>query len=80
MHNLDNGGRISLDEFHNGLRILLNLDFRDLVQAGVFKPNDDEAWQRFQRDPFRYFLRADEDAADRIWELIRSRQPDRRAA
>jgi len=78
--NSDSGGRISLDEFHNGLRILLNLDFRDLVQARVFLPDDNEAWQRFQRDPFRFFIRADEEVVDRIWDLIQSRQPERRAA
>ena len=69
--------RLTHLEFHNALRILLNLDFRDLVQAGVFAAHDDAGWEPFQRDPFRYFIRTDDATAARIWDLIQTRQPRR---
>lgn len=75
-----NGGRMSLEEFHNGLRILLNLDFDDLVRAGVFDEHRVDEWEKFRLDPFRTFIRADEETAERIWELIQARQQHRRAA
>ena len=70
--------RLGLAEFHNALRILLNLDFRDLVEAGILQPHDDANWERFQRDPFRYFIRAGDVTAERLWGLIESGQPCRR--
>lgn len=70
--------RLGLAEFHNALRILLNLDFRDLVQAGILQPHDDARWEQFQHDPFRYFIRAGDATAERLWGLIASRQPCKR--
>ena len=43
---------MTLEEFHNGLRILMNLDFDDLVKAGAFHEWQADAWQNFRRDPF----------------------------
>ena len=62
--------RMTLEEFHNGLRILMNLDFDDLVKAGAFHEWQADAWQNFRRDPFRSFIRADEETVDIIWDLI----------
>lgn len=55
-------------EFHNALRILLNLDRDDLPFL------DGRAWQRFRTDPFRFFIRADDPTADRLWAAIEARQ------
>ena len=68
-------GRQALPEFHNALRILLNIDFCDLVQAGIVQAHDNAHWEQFQRDPFRYFIRADDTTAERLWDCIESRQP-----
>jgi hypothetical protein len=76
----DNGGRMSMDEFHNGLRILLSLDFSDLVKAGVFYDWQTDEWDKFQRDPFRFFIRTDEETADALWAAIQARQSKRKAA
>lgn len=76
----DNGGRMSMDEFHNGLRILLSLDFSELVKAGVFHRGQTDKWEQFQRDPFRFFIRADEETTDILWSLIQARQSSRKAA
>lgn len=75
-----NGGRMSMDEFHNGLRTLLSLDFSDLVRAGVFHDWQTDKWEQFQRDPFRFFIRTDEVTADAIWAIIQARQSKRKAA
>lgn len=68
-------GRQGLPEFHNALRILLNIDFRDLVQAGILQSHDQAHWEQFHRDPFRYFIRADDTTVERLWDCIESRQP-----
>jgi len=76
----DYGGRMSVDEFHNGLRTLLSLDFSDLVKAGVFHDWQTDKWDQFQRDPFRFFIRTDEETADALWAIIQARQSKRKAA
>jgi hypothetical protein len=80
MHHGDNGGRMSMDEFHNGLRTLLSLDFADLVKAGVFHGWQTDKWDQFQCDPFRFFIRTDEKTADALWAIIQARQSKRKAA
>ena len=50
--------------FHNALRILLNLDRSDLEAAGVIAAADHNAWGTFHRDPFRFFIWADDATAD----------------
>jgi hypothetical protein len=54
--------------FHNALRIMLNLE-REELGLDVF------AWETFQRDPYRWFIRASDADAERIWVLIEARQP-----
>lgn len=63
-------------EFHNGLRILTSID---QYEVEAFMPGDD-AWRSFCRDPFRYFIRADDETADAIWRIIEARQSKRTAA
>ena len=64
---------MTLREFHNGLRILLNLDRDVLEAAGVLKHADHNAWGTFKRDPFRWFIRASDTQADRLWALMQTR-------
>lgn len=64
---------MTLAEFHNGLRILLNLDRHVLVQAGVLPHGDHNAWGTFTRDPYRFFIRADDATAEKLWTLMQTR-------
>lgn len=61
-------------QFHNGLRILLNIDRHDLVERGIIKANDNNAWGEFRRDPFRWFVKAPDAKAKAIWALVEARQ------
>lgn len=61
-------------DFHNGLRILLSIDRHELEAAGVIKINDHNAWGEFRRDPFRWFIRADDIAAPKLWAIVQRRQ------
>ena len=70
---------MTFDQFHNGLRILRAIDRHELVEAQVIAAGDDEAWMNFQLDPYRFFIRADDTTAWRLWTLIESRQPTRKA-
>ena len=74
------GGRMNLEDFRQGLRALMTLDFEVLVEAGIFAEWQADDWQTFRRDPFRSFFYADEETTDKIWNLIQSRQPQRKAA
>ncbi|KAF0102186.1 MAG: hypothetical protein FD144_2621 [Rhodospirillaceae bacterium] len=61
-------------EFHNCLRILTSIDKHELVEAGVIKPEDTAAWLSFTRDPHRWFIRADDATATKLWAIIERRQ------
>ena len=71
------GGHMSLEEFNQGLRSLISLDFDELVADGAFAEWQSDAWQDFRRDPFRTFLHADEETVDIIWDMVQARQPQR---
>ena len=58
-------------EFVNGLRILLNLDFPDLRDGGVLIMNQD--WLEFRVNPWRWFIRADDARAAKLWALMLQR-------
>ena len=59
---------MTFEEFHNGLRILLNID-QDEFEAGV----DDSSWPVFRNDPHRWFIQASDKAAQRLWALMQAR-------
>lgn len=63
----------ALDDFHNRLRILTGIDRHELVDAGAIRPNDVGAWQSFRLDPYRFFIRADDATAEKIWTVIERR-------
>ncbi len=67
------------DEFHAALRVLLNLDLDELVQAGVFRePTSpiektvEQRWQQFNANPFLYFIRCDDTHCRRLWALMQA--------
>ena len=61
-------------EFHNALRILTSIDRHELEAAGVIKAGEHNAWGTFTRDPFRWFIKADDTTAAKIWAIIERRQ------
>lgn len=71
---------MSFAEFHNGLRVLLNIDRHELEAAGIIDRADHNAWGTFHRDPFRWFIRASDEQAERLWRIIQARQSKRTAA
>lgn len=64
---------MTLREFHNGLRLLLNIDMFELEEAGVIEAGDRRDWRRFRKDPFRWFITAPDAIADRLWALMEKR-------
>ncbi len=60
--------------FHNALRILLNLDACDLIEAGAIE--DQVEHRRFMDDPLMFFVRASDPRAAAIWAAIQKRQPE----
>ncbi len=67
---------MTLREFHNGVRILLNLDRDVLERAGVIKHGDYKAWDTFRRDPFHWFIKASDDEAERLWALMQQQREE----
>ena len=74
-------------EFHNALRIMLNLDRHDLKVAGVLDENwgttdasDRIQLHAFYDDPVREVLRMPDANFDRLFALIESRQPKKEDA
>ena len=60
-------------EFHNALRILLNIDMDQLEDAGVIEKGDSKAWFSFRDDPFRWFITAPDTIAAKLWLLVEKR-------
>lgn len=78
---------MSARQFHNALRILLNIDVDALLAAGVVDGNwgTPDASSRMQlaafiEDPLRECLRMPDANFDRLYALIQSRQPQRAPA
>jgi hypothetical protein len=62
---------MTLRQFHNALRILLNIDAPDLYDALGRK--DAIAWRSFVDNPFRWFITASDADAEAIWNLVEKR-------
>ena len=61
---------MTFDEFHNGLRILCwNIERSEVPWMTT------EQWMDFQKKPPEWFVRANDDDAQRIWEIIEARLP-----
>lgn len=79
MHDINSD--LALRRFHNAMRILLNLDRDEIETEGVINLLDaaaDAKWERFRTDPFRFFVRADDATAEKLWTIIEKRQPQRK--
>ena len=61
-------------EFHNALRILLNIDQDALVNIGVLEHGDHNAWGEFRRNPYRWFIRVPDGVSKKVWEIIKKRE------
>ncbi|BCP53831.1 hypothetical protein K32_24480 [Kaistia sp. 32K] len=64
---------MTLEQFHNGLRILLNLDLHDLVAFGVIDTGDLNAWRAFQASPWAWMIRAEDRRCRNLWTLMQTR-------
>ncbi len=62
-----------LRDFHNRLRILLNVGMYDLEDAGIIEQGDVAAWERFQASPWRWFIGCGDEQAAKLWALMNSR-------
>lgn len=59
---------MTLREFHNGLRLLMGLDFSEVQHAITA-----EQWPSFRDDPHTFFIRADDPTTDKIWAVMKGR-------
>jgi hypothetical protein len=64
--------RTPMEDFHNRLRIMLSIDAYELHEAGV-KMSGREWWDDFRHDPFRWFIRASEEDAAKVWAIMERR-------
>lgn len=55
---------MELQDFHNTVRKLFNVDH----SAVPWMSEDD--WPKFRDDPVRFFIKADDETADRLWSII----------
>jgi len=70
--------KMTLREFHNGLRILINIDRWELEEAGIVKTYGEIArreatWESFKKDPYRFFITASDAQAICLWSIIEKR-------
>ena len=59
---------MTLREFHNGLRLLRSIDWREVEHA-----MDLETYKRFANSPYEFFIRCDDDTAEAIWAVMEAR-------
>ena len=57
-------------DLRNALCALNHIDRSDLISAGVIDSDDGKAWQTFASNPERFFLRLDDERAEKLWGLI----------
>ena len=67
----------SFAEFHNLLRIMLNIDSWEIEEAGIFPTDCNAEFAEFRRDPYRWFIRAPDEMAKKMWVLIQQRNKRR---
>lgn len=64
---------MTLREFHNGIRVLFNIDMDEATAAGV----EPHQWPMFRDDPVRFFLRADDETAEKLFAVVEKRNAAR---
>ncbi len=53
---------MTINEFHNGLRILRSIDAHEL--------GNPDWWPEFRRDPYWFFIMCGDDDAAKIWDVM----------
>lgn len=66
---------MKLREFHNGIRVLFNIDAHEFSEAG----GEMRYWPQFRDDPVRFFLRADDETAGGLFAIVERRNAKRAA-
>jgi hypothetical protein len=69
-------GPMNKAEFHNALRILWSIDLFELQGVGLWVDPDPLAmkrWESFRDNPYDFFIRCDDETADKIWAIIQRR-------
>lgn len=70
-------GPMSFADFHNGLRILINLDLPDLWDVGLFTESNavtnKDGWLSFRDNPWRYLITASDRQAAMIGAAMQKR-------
>jgi hypothetical protein len=65
--------KTALGAFSNRLTLLLSIDRHELVEAKVIAANDTLGWNHFSSDPYRWFIGASDQAAERLWAIMEAR-------
>ncbi len=62
--------------FHNCIRILMNIDKWELVEAGIIKDDSTSGtcWTRFNNDPLIFIAKLNDDAYDALWDIMKKRE------
>lgn len=60
-------------EFEEAARALASIQRDELVSASIIADDDDEVWNRFRADPYRWLIGADDAVADRLWTVVEGR-------
>jgi len=64
---------MTFEQFHNALRILLNIDRDKMEYAGIIDRGDLNAWGEFRRNPFRWFICVPDEKAKKLFSIIKER-------
>jgi hypothetical protein len=59
-------------DFLNRLKVLRALDLPELIEAGVIDANG-HGWTQLRDNPAAWLMRADDEAADKLWALVEQR-------
>jgi hypothetical protein len=62
---------MNLHQFNNANKVLTSIDHHEVPFL------DGPAWQRFSSQPARFLMRADDETAARIWEVVERRSQRR---
>lgn len=62
--------KTEMQMFHHRLRRLINIDLFQLVEAGVIALGDFEEWAIFKDNPWRWFIKADDERAAKVWAIM----------
>ena len=57
------------DQFHNGIRVLFNVEAEDLAAVGITGANA----ARFMNNPVDFFIRSDDATCNALWSLVARR-------